>query len=154
MSKMPINGWWQNQANMSTKGLVTTTISSGGLGTGMGITGLSVTGGSAGSFTATVPTTAYQNNVSTNTMGINGTQFTGQIKAKTVVLEGEDADIIINGKSLYNWLTHIERRLGMLTPNPEVEGEWEELKQLSERYRELEKTCIEKTKMWKGLKKI
>ena len=70
----------------------------------------------------------------------------------TVELRGENADIKVNGKSLMNTLEAIEHRLGMLTPNPEMEKEWDELRELAERYRELEKQCIEKSKMWNKLK--
>ena len=40
----------------------------------------------------------------------------------------------------------------MLTPNPEMEAEWDQLRKLGERYRKLEKKCQEKTEVWKRLK--
>jgi len=148
----------QNQAHMSTKGLITTTMGHG-LGTGMGITGLSITGGTAGNQPSGIYSTITTNTLGSSTIGtmptIDGrTQFTGKIQAETLVLTGEDADIIIDGQSLCDWLTHIEQRLGILTPNPALEEEWDELRDLAQRYRELEKICKEKTKMWQGLKKI
>ena len=49
-------------------------------------------------------------------------------------------------------ISQIERRLEILTPNPKLEAEWDELKQLGERYRQLETELQEKTKMWSRLK--
>lgn len=68
-------------------------------------------------------------------------------------LEGEDADIDINGKSLVDTLQALEERLNILTPNPELEQEWKELKKLGDKYRKLEKELKEKAKMWDVLKK-
>lgn len=64
-----------------------------------------------------------------------------------------EGDIKLKGKSLNETLDHIEQRLGILHPNPELEEKWEELKALSTRYRELEKDIIEKEKLWSMLKK-
>lgn len=69
-------------------------------------------------------------------------------------LQGENADIKINGKSLVATLTALEERLNILTPNPKLEAEWDELRELGERYRELEKQCKEKAEMWKKLKSM
>ena len=67
-------------------------------------------------------------------------------------LRGEDADIIVNDKSLMKMLERIEERLVLLTPNTDLESEWDELKELGDRYRELEKRCKEKAEVWKKLK--
>lgn len=66
-------------------------------------------------------------------------------------LRGDNADIIINGVSLKETLQGIQERLNMLAPNPEMEAEWHELRELGERYRELEARCREKSKMWQKL---
>jgi hypothetical protein len=42
--------------------------------------------------------------------------------------------------------------LNILTPNPEMEAEWDQLRKLGERYRKLEKKCREKSDMWNKLK--
>jgi len=68
-------------------------------------------------------------------------------------LEGEGADIDINGKSLVDTLQALEERLNILVPNQELEKEWKELKKLGDKYRKLEKELKEKTKMWDTLKK-
>lgn len=69
-------------------------------------------------------------------------------------LRGENADLDINGKSLKNWMEKVEERLNLLTPNPELEKEWDELRRLGERYRRLEKKCKEKAEVWKRLKQM
>jgi hypothetical protein len=71
-----------------------------------------------------------------------------------VSLNGKDADVEINGKSLKTWMEQVEERLNMLTPNPELEKEWDELRKLGERYRKLEKKCKEKSEVWKKLKSM
>jgi hypothetical protein len=69
-------------------------------------------------------------------------------------IKGKDADIRINGKSMNRWMEQMEQRLNILTPNPELEKEWDELRRLGERYRKLEEICQEKAKMWEALKKL
>lgn len=69
-------------------------------------------------------------------------------------LKGDKADLEINGKSLKNWMEKVEERLNILTPNPELEREWDELRRLGERYRKLEKKCKEKAEVWKKLKSM
>lgn len=69
----------------------------------------------------------------------------------TIHLQGEEADIDINGKSMRAWMEKVEERLNILTPNAELEAEWDELRKLGERYRKLEKKCKEKAEVWKRL---
>lgn len=80
--------------------------------------------------------------------------FTGQNTqpSNTVRIQGEDADLLINNKSLKTWMEKVEERLNILTPNPEMEAEWDQLRKLGERYRKLEKKCKEKSDMWNKLK--
>jgi hypothetical protein len=72
----------------------------------------------------------------------------------TIEIKGEDADIKINGKSMKTWMEAVEERLNILTPNPELEADWDELQELGERYRALEQKCKEKAQMWAALKKV
>lgn len=71
-----------------------------------------------------------------------------------IALKGDSADIDINGKSLNVWMEKVEERLNILTPNPELEQDWDELRRLGERYRSLEKKCKEKANMWNKLKSM
>lgn len=78
----------------------------------------------------------------------------GTSQSATMELKGDNADIVVNGRSLMNAIDALEQRLNILVPNPELEAEWDELKELGDRYRELEKQCKEKGDMWNKLKEI
>lgn len=69
----------------------------------------------------------------------------------TLEVRGENADILVNGKSLCSAISNIEERLGILQVNPELESEFAELKKLGEQYRALEKQLQEKKKVWQSL---
>jgi hypothetical protein len=69
-------------------------------------------------------------------------------------IQGKNADIKINGKSMVAWMEKVEERLNILTPNAELEKEWDDLRRLGERSRKLEQKCKEKTQMWEALKKL
>ena len=59
-------------------------------------------------------------------------------------LSGENADIEVNGWSLVAAVKRIEERLGLFQPNPKLEAEWEELRDLGEQYRKLEQHIKDK----------
>ena len=84
--------------------------------------------------------------VSDNTMTVG--------QSSTIQIRGEDADIKINDKSMVAWMEKVEERLNILTPNPELEKEWDDLRRLGNRYRALERKCKEKAQMWEALKKV
>ncbi len=71
-----------------------------------------------------------------------------------LTLQGEDADIEVNGRSLMGAIEALEQRLNIMVPNPELEKEWDELRELGDRYRALEKQCKEKGQMWAQLRKV
>jgi hypothetical protein len=106
-------------------------------------------GTSTGTGTFTIaPQGPYVWNTTGGNLGTNISQG-GRIS-----LLGDDADLDINGKSLKQWMERVEERLNILTPNPTLEKEWDDLRELGERYRELEKKCKEKAEMWKKLKSM
>jgi len=88
--------------------------------------------------------------------GINWNQSAiGSVQpSATISLKGDNADIDLNGKSMKAWMEKVEERLNILTPNPELEKEWDELRKLGERYRKLEKKCKEKAEVWNKLKSM
>ena len=69
-----------------------------------------------------------------------------------IELNGDNADITVNGQSLIDSIKKIEERLNILTPNPEMEAEWDQLRELGKQYRELEKKLTEQGDMWAKLK--
>lgn len=111
-----------------------------------GITGPTYTIGSGGPAYTLGPGSINQSNVSIAT-----TQFENSGK---MVMKGKNADIEINGKSMTAWMEKVEQRLNILSPNPDMEKEWDDLRRLGERYRKLEKKCQEKSQMWEALKKM
>jgi hypothetical protein len=109
-----------------------------------------ITGGGTGTgYTYTTNTTSPWIATGTN---INPAMMVSQ--GGSIEIKGEDADIKINGKSMKTWMEAVEERLNILTPNPELEKDWDELQELGERYRALERKCKEKAQMWAALKKV
>lgn len=104
-------------------------------------------GGSGGVYLSpnTNATTAVWANGWSNTTNNGNIQIKGNAE-----IEG---GLKINGKDIIELFEKIEERLAILHPNTELESRWEELKELSKRYRELEAEIIEKEKIWAILKK-
>jgi len=69
-----------------------------------------------------------------------------------ITLEGADADIEINGVSLWTTMQEIANRLNIMHVNPELEVEWTELRELGEQYRALEQRILDKQATWDRLK--
>ena len=53
---------------------------------------------------------------------------------------------------LQDWQEEVNKKLAILQPNPALEEQWSELRELRERYVKLEKELIEKNKVWDILK--
>lgn len=73
-----------------------------------------------------------------------------------VTIKGDaefEGNIKVGGKDLVELLTKIEYRLAIYKSNPELEEKWEELRELSKRYKELEAEIKEKEQVWDILKK-
>ena len=69
-----------------------------------------------------------------------------------VVIQGDNADLVIGEKSMRDWMERVEERLNILTPNTKLEEEWEELRALGEQYRQLEQHIKNKQATWDRLK--
>ena len=65
----------------------------------------------------------------------------------------KDGELIIKGRKLSETLEQLDSRLAILRPNKDLEERWDELKELRNRYVELEKELLDKEKMWDTLKK-
>jgi hypothetical protein len=81
-----------------------------------------------------------------------GTGYPWATNSTKIQLDGKDADIKVNGWSLVDAIQKIEQRLNILHPNNELEAEWEELRELGNRYRELEQHIKDKQATWDRLK--
>lgn len=78
--------------------------------------------------------------------------FTQSPTAATIKLDGEGADIVVNGHSLVEAVNNIQQRLNCLQVNPELEKEWDQLKALGDQYRELEQQILDKQGTWDRLR--
>lgn len=89
-------------------------------------------------------------------LGSNGTYSTATIAPLSgkIDLQGESADITINGTSLKATLAALQERLNWMQPNTELEAEWDQLRELGDRYRELEQQCREKSQVWTKLRTL
>ena len=103
------------------------------------------------SITGVAQSTGHNAIWTTNTGGYTIGQGNTQ-PSNNIHIKGADADLVINDKSLKSWMEKVEERLNILTPNPVLEKEWDQLRKLGERYRKLEKKCQEKSNMWDKLK--
>lgn len=104
------------------------------------------------------------NDFTVNVNSIDGTYLSGPVdwgnititdtfrQQNTIQLNGEGADIVVNGRGIVSILDDIQERLALLKPNPALEAEWEQLRELGRQYRELEAQLLEKQKMWSQLK--
>ena len=113
---------------------------------------------------STYSNTAITNNgVATGSLGpytiTSGTGITqpwfsnaAVMSAPKIKLDGEGADIEVNGWSLIDAIQKIEERLNILHPNTKLEEEWEELRALGEQYRKLEQHIKDKQATWDKLK--
>ena len=118
----------------------TITLSPGGLGT---TNHVYVVGGGAGSLTTNIADGANWSTANTLNVPVSG----------RMELRGNQADIVINDVSLNDTLRSIQDRLNMLRPNRELEAEWDQLRDLGEQYRDLEKQLMEKQRAWDLLRK-
>ena len=68
-----------------------------------------------------------------------------------ISLDGKDADIEINGESLCGMIRGIQERLNILCPDPDMEAEWDELREIREQYEAKLAEFKEKSRAWKAL---
>ena len=110
----------------------------------------------AGPYTTSIDTSNLMWSSTPNTVWTTNTTDwsigTSVSQSGTMELKGDNADIVVNGESLMQTLQVLKDRLNWLQPNPDMEAEWDELRELGERYRELERQCQEKSQVWNTLK--
>jgi hypothetical protein len=94
-------------------------------------------------YTSSVNLGAFPNTIYT-TSGTASSPWSVQRTSPKIRLDGEDADIEINGVSLWKTMQEIANRLNIMQTNPELETEWAELRELGEQYRKLEQHIKDK----------
>jgi hypothetical protein len=95
----------------------------------------------AGTATVNRPWTVQSTSAGTTTVNH---PWTVQKSSTKIKLDGADADIEINGVSLWKTMQEISNRLNIMQVNPELETQWRELQELGERYRKLEQHILDK----------
>ena len=84
----------------------------------------------------------------TNATGLNGSigvSSTSTPITNLLVLEGDRADILIQKKSLRDWMSQVEKRLVILSPNPELLDKYTALQEVYSQYKMLEALLYEET---------
>ena len=150
---------WQTIGTSAGSNTKPWTITNGGTGaTGSAIGSVSGLGHASSTVYTTNTINPWQTLTTTGTsvnIGSSATDYNMKVEQSGQIdIKGEKADIRINGKSMNKWMEQVEQRLNILSPNPELEKEWDDLRRLGERYRKLEKKCQEKAQMWAALKKL
>lgn len=106
------------------------------IGGGSATSAITITGAGSGyAATNSVLTVSNGTGTSPNWASSTSTSMTAKGKLK---VEGEQADILINDKSLSDWMSVVERRLAILQPKPELLEKYEALQNLYEQYQTLE----------------
>ena len=88
----------------------------------------------------TNPSPVYVSNGTGSSNWSNATTMTAKGKLK---VEGEEADIFINGQSLSDWMSAVEQRLSILRPKPELLEKYSALQEAYEHYKTLERLLYE-----------
>tara|TARA_R110000850_G_scaffold268167_1_gene399515 strand:- start:108 stop:470 length:363 start_codon:yes stop_codon:yes gene_type:complete len=99
----------------------------------------------SGSYTVTVPSSS-SSSITTTTLTDN---WTSGITLGGTTLTEEKVKVLDDIKE---WMNEVDAKLAILKPNEELEEQWDELKELRNRYVELEAELTEKAKMWELLK--
>jgi hypothetical protein len=106
--------------------------------------------------TGAFPNAAVGGGFSAGTGWTTGTNtapwFTQSNTAPKINLDGEGADIVVNGSSLVDAINSIKDRLNCLQINPALEAEWDQLRDLGDQYRKLEQHIRDKQATWDKLK--
>jgi len=100
-------------------------------------TNVTIGGGAGTSYTSPITITGAGSGA-TWTNATSTTTAKGQLK-----LEGNDADIFVQGKSMKAWMESIEKRLSILEPNPELQEKYAALQAAYDHYKTLESLLYE-----------
>lgn len=85
-----------------------------------------------------------------NSTVISASYYSGTGK---ITKEQLDPVIVSELSTLSSRLDAIEQRLAIIHVNTRLETEWQELKDLGDKYRQLEQEILEKEKIWEIIKK-
>jgi hypothetical protein len=95
----------------------------------------------------------WTNGTVTSSTGINTFSVTGDATITGTLFAKDYHTVTTSFSDLMDRVEKIEKRLEILTPNPELEKEWSELKELRESYEKLEQDIKDKMQVYNILKK-
>ena len=99
----------------------------------------------------TCPTYGAHSNTGAYTVSTTASPWATTTQSGRMELTGDNADIVVNGVSLMDLLRD---RLNIMIPNPALEKEWDQLRELGDQYRKLEARLKEQSDMWSKLKSM
>jgi len=89
--------------------------------------------------------------------GTSGTVSIGDdTKRSSLQVKGDtniEGNLVVQGTNITEILQNIQSQLGLLTPNPAIEEEFDQLRELGDQYRALEALIKEQKRVWDILKK-
>ena len=109
-----------------------------------------ITTGTAAQPTLTIDDTHWNHS---GVWNISNNVFSSPVSGK-IKLEGDDADIEINGESMVAVLKDIRDRLNIIQVSETMEAEWDELRDLREQYEAKLAECREKSRAWEALQQM
>jgi hypothetical protein len=97
----------------------------------------------------TVSPTPWITGTGTVSIGDDTKRSSLQVKGDTNI----EGNLVVQGANITEILQNIQSQLGLLTPNPEIEAEFDQLRELGDQYRKLEALILEQKRVWDILKK-
>jgi hypothetical protein len=117
-------------------------VNAGGISGSGNYSNVTLTGGAGVTYTTATGSSSWATGISANPW------YTKQPKVNIT-----DKDIELDGLSLRDFMAKVTEHMAIMIPNPKLEEEFNELKELADRYRKLEKKLLEQKEMWETLKK-
>jgi hypothetical protein len=76
------------------------------------------------------------------------------LRPKSIQTESlETQDVVVGGTSLKSFMSEVTEKLAILMPNHELERDWDELRDLANKYREVESRIKSQLEVWRELKR-
>ena len=95
---------------------------------------------------------SFSNITGTNWTWSGNLSTSDSIFSNAITTKTSADDVYLNEKSLTEIIQNIEKQIGILNQNFELEERWSELKELGDKYRALEKELLNKEQVWNTIK--
>jgi hypothetical protein len=114
-----------------------------------------VSNGTSGGVWKNTTATSYTIPVS-GTGSLNTVSIGDDTKRSSLQIKGDtniEGNLVVQGTNITEILRSIQSQLGLLVPNPQMEAEFDRLRELGDQYRKLEALLKEQKQVWDILKK-